>query len=216
MANYRPLNINPQRAPKLASWYLANKDLEYFSATSYFTVAVRYYIATNGFLSIGSIPSINARIDQSHKDECFRIYLTKTKDILSWLETLKKQKRNALGMITYILENSISISEEESSSVPPIIELELRLDKAIEGKEPEPVPVPETEPKPKPVQSGYDKNDIVTIQEIPISTSESAQVPTQPKEKTILEQEEYNKKLNQLKDSKNINIMNHPIFQGYE
>jgi hypothetical protein len=130
MAN-KPVNIRPQTAPKLMTWYYKNKNNKHFTIQAYFTVAVRYYIATNIFLRIGSIPSIDYSSIQSLDNKEVRIYISKTDDVSIWLKGLKDQNRKAIEQITYILENSITIDENEV--IPPIVELDMELDRANKG-----------------------------------------------------------------------------------
>lgn len=130
MAN-KPVNIRPQTAPKLMTWYYKNKNNRHFTIQAYFTVAVRYYIATNMFLRIGSIPSIDYSSIQSLDNKEVRIYISKTEDVSIWLKGLKEQNRKANEQITYILENSITIDEDKV--IPPIVELDMELDRANKG-----------------------------------------------------------------------------------
>lgn len=202
MAN-KPVNIRPQTAPKLMTWYYKNKNNRHFTIQAYFTVAVRYYIATNMFLRIGSIPSIDYSSIQSLDNKEVRIYISKTEDVSIWLKGLKEQNRKANEQITYILENSITIDEDKV--IPPIVELDMELDRVNRGI----IPIERSAE-----QKSIENNASLELSSIDIQPSN--QLPIEKSEEKQIDEKQSSTNSSNSQENNKFNLTMFPGLQGLE
>jgi len=128
MSSYKLFHIKPKEAPKFALWYVSCKEAK-IDTVPYITAAIRYYAATNTFLSIGTVPE-----EKEINKETIGAYARETEDIVVWIENLKKQRIKVRGMASYVLEKSVDlVPGKETIPLPLSVELEILVSDALKG-----------------------------------------------------------------------------------